>query len=260
MSFPPKISPLHGNLDLYLIHASLGPPEAITQTVSHLVRLSRFCTAHVGLLHVRVSSGMFPLKIATSHGWIRSPSTSLFLGSTRHSIVSKTAFRSVQPFLQRSRQIVPILYNEHPFPQKKITPSHWVIWTPPNAWFLLHIQAYNPNGAISIGSAVFAMHNALSHCGRPTDHATARSVTIGRIYSVRSTTMRPKINATETFNAGAIIATTKGNSLHKNTSCRSFIVKNGPRVLGCIAYVCGLLLQSEERGLSIFRSVCLSQS
>jgi len=41
---PVKITPSHGDLDLYLIHGSLGPPESSTQTASGLV--GRFCRAH----------------------------------------------------------------------------------------------------------------------------------------------------------------------------------------------------------------------
>ena len=39
-----------------------------------------------------------------------------------------------------------------------------------------------------------------------------------------------KINATKNFNAGAIITTPQGNSLHRNTSYNVWIVTIGPPV------------------------------
>ena len=68
------------------------------------------------------------------------------------------ANRSVQPLLHSSRQKVPVLNNERPFPQN--CPFSWGIWTPSNSWFLGPVRAQNPNG-ITIGSAVFAQVTAV---------------------------------------------------------------------------------------------------
>jgi len=44
LPFPLKIARSHGDVDPHLIHGSLGPPEASTQTVSRSVQ--QFCRAH----------------------------------------------------------------------------------------------------------------------------------------------------------------------------------------------------------------------
>jgi len=70
---------------------------------------------------------------------------------------SQTAFRSVQPFLHKSRQTVLILYARPPF-TLKIAPSRGDL-TPSNTWFIGPIRSHNPN-SISIDSAVFAQLTA----------------------------------------------------------------------------------------------------
>jgi len=89
---------------------------------------------------------------------------------------SRTASRSVQPFLHSSRQRVPILYNGPPlFPSK--FPISMGIWGS-NTRFFGRIRIHFRN-RISIGSAVFARLTIVTD--RETDHATP-SVAIGRIY------------------------------------------------------------------------------
>jgi len=88
----------------------------------------------------RTSRGMaLPLKIAPSHG-----------GSVPHLIhasldppnsTSHMTSRSVQPFLHRWLQKVPLIYNDRPFPPKLPLPTG-----ESGPWFLEPIQAHNPNG------------------------------------------------------------------------------------------------------------------
>ena len=62
---------------------------------------------------------------------------------------------SVHPFLQNSRQKVPILYNGPPVPPSKLPLAMGGSGPHSNTWFPGPTQVLNPNG-ISIGSAVFA--------------------------------------------------------------------------------------------------------
>jgi len=123
----------------------------------------------------------FPLKLPLPMGIWHHPTR--FLGPIR--AYNQMASRSVQPFLHRWPQSVPILYNGTPLSLLKIAPSHWGIQTPSNTWFPGPTQVLNTNG-ISIGSA----GSLVWQTGRLTDHAT-QSVTIWCIY-VRSTAMRSK--------------------------------------------------------------------
>jgi len=68
------------------------------------------------------------------------------------------ASRSVQPFLHKWPQSVPILYNGTPLCPLKIAHSHGGFEPPPHltyGWFPVSTSVLNQNG-ISIGSAVFA--------------------------------------------------------------------------------------------------------
>jgi len=59
---------------------------------------------------------------------------------------TRTANRSVQPFLHRSRQKVFVLYNGRPYIHKNCR-FLWVGYEPPcNAWFPGPIGVYNPSG------------------------------------------------------------------------------------------------------------------
>ena len=82
---------------------------------------------------------------------------------------TQTASRSVQPFLHRWPQSVPILYNGMPLSIIKIAPCHGEIWTPSNTRFPRPTQVLNPNG-ILIGLAVFAGLTIV--IDRPTDQQT----------------------------------------------------------------------------------------
>jgi len=84
--------------------------------------------------------------------------------------VSQTASPSVQPFLHRSWQRVPIVYNRPSFSPSKL-PIHVGIWTPSNTWFLGLTQIQPPHD-ISIGSAIFAGLTTVTN--RQTDRQTDR--------------------------------------------------------------------------------------
>jgi len=71
--------------------------------------------AHLGML-------IFPLKIASSHEGYGPPSNTWFLKP-----ITKNASRSVQPFLNSSRQSSGMLVHALPLQN---SPSHWGIWTP----------------------------------------------------------------------------------------------------------------------------------
>jgi len=70
-----------GDLNLNLIHGSLGPPESSTQTASWLVK--PFCTAHHRASLYFTMGRPFPLKIAFSYEGMLTPSNTWFLGPTR---------------------------------------------------------------------------------------------------------------------------------------------------------------------------------
>ena len=109
----------------HLIHASLGPPESITQTASRSVQpfLDSSCQCRRAYWDMP-----FPLKIANSHGGSVPPFNRWFLMYTRlsnpHGILIGSAG------LHSSRHKVPVLYNELSFPPKLPLPIG--IWTPSN--------------------------------------------------------------------------------------------------------------------------------
>jgi len=81
---------------------------------------------------------------------------------------SQMASQSVQPFLQGSRQGVPLLYNESPLFALKIAPSL------SNTRFLEPTRAHNQNGISTGCSAVFA--GLMTVTGRPmTDQCEANA-------------------------------------------------------------------------------------
>ena len=83
---------------------------------------------------------------------------------------SRTASRSVQSVLHRSRQSVPVLYNGPPSsPSLKIALSHGGCGPPSNTWFLGPTRVLNPNG-ISNAWAVFA--GLITVTDRQTDRQT----------------------------------------------------------------------------------------
>ena len=95
---------------------------------------------------------LFP-KIVPFHGESGPHLTHDSLGPSEPT--NQTASLSIQPFLQRWLQSVPILYNGMPLFPIKIAPSHGGIWTPFNTWFPEPTWVLNPNG-ISVGSVVLA--------------------------------------------------------------------------------------------------------
>jgi len=80
---------------------------------------------------------------------------------------SKTACRSVQPFLHNSPQSVPLLYNVPICSPKKNSPSPWGLGPPSDTRYLRPTRVIMPNGMLIV-SAVFVwvpnamLYNALS--------------------------------------------------------------------------------------------------
>jgi len=91
---------------------------------------------------------------------------------------SQTVSRSVQLFLHRWPQSLPIVYNGMLLLPSKLPLPTGGSRPPSNTQFPGPIRVLNPND-ISIGSAVFAGFTSVTD--RQTDHVT-RSVTIDRIY------------------------------------------------------------------------------
>ena len=112
-------------------------------------------------------------KIAPSDEGIWTPSNYDSLGHSEPTI--QTASRSVEPFLHRWPQSVPILHNGTPLSPQNCS-FQFGIWIPSYTWFPGPTRVLNPNG-ISIGSAVFVWLTSVTDI--PTDHATL-SVTIVR--------------------------------------------------------------------------------
>ena len=152
-----------------------GPSEFTAQTENRSVQ--PFLHSSVQSV-VEMPGHVLPLIIAPSHE--RSGSHLMLQVGPPESII-QTTFRSVQPFLHRSRQNVPILYNRTSLPRSKLSLPVRGSGPQSNTRFPGSTRVLNPNG-ISISSAVFA--GLTSVTDRPTDHAT-RSVTVGCIY-VRS--------------------------------------------------------------------------
>jgi len=144
----------HGDLNLHLIHASLGSPESI-YTKRHLDRFSRFCTDHA-----RVSSGicrgmLFPLRLPIPMGrldlmqytvWFIEPTGA---HNPNGISIGSAVFAQLTAHCRRARL-------DMSFPLK--IALRMGIWTPSNKCFLGFTRVYNLN-AISSGSAVFAHHD-----------------------------------------------------------------------------------------------------
>jgi len=116
-------------------------------------------------------------RIAPSHGGSR-PHLTQFLGPRQPK--TQTALRSVQPFLHRWPQSVPILYNGSPVSSSKL-PLAMGIWTP---WFLGPTCVLNPNDN-SIDATVLreSLVWLTGMTERPTQRPySTRSVTIDRMY------------------------------------------------------------------------------
>jgi len=79
--FPRKIASFRGDLDLHLMHDSLGPSELTTQVESRLVQSFLHSSPQsVPILH---SGPPLPVKISHCHGISGPPSNKWFLGPTR---------------------------------------------------------------------------------------------------------------------------------------------------------------------------------
>jgi len=130
------------------------------------MRISRIFSV-IGLLWLNITSGQSNLakgRIAAAHGQFSrirqvasvDPRPHIICASLDQSKSTfQTAYRSVQLFLHRSRQRVPILYNGTPlFPSKLPIPFAWGSGRLSNTWFLGPTRVHIPND-ISISSAVF---------------------------------------------------------------------------------------------------------
>jgi len=87
---------------------------------------------------------------------IWTPSNNASLSPTES--ITQTAYRSVQPFFHRWPYRVSLYVTMgRPFPSKLPFPLRNRFYRPPsNTWFPGPIRVLNPNGIISISSAVFA--------------------------------------------------------------------------------------------------------
>jgi len=139
MSFPLRIAPLHEGSGLHLIHASLRPPEFITQMASGSFQL--FCTAH-GRLSTFYNAPPFPrLKLPLPVGRY-----ARFLGPIRAH--NPNGFSIGSAIFAQFSAVSLYFTMGRPFPQN--CPFPWRICTPSNTWFLGPTRVLNPNG-ISIG-------------------------------------------------------------------------------------------------------------
>jgi len=95
--FPLKIAPSHGDLNLYLIHGSLGmgPPQSLTQTASLLVQ--PFCTAHK-CPNTLQWPAPHPLKTARSNGGFGPHLIRWGLIRWPTRVLNPAASRPVEPF------------------------------------------------------------------------------------------------------------------------------------------------------------------
>jgi len=121
----PHNCPFHGGSGPHLIHDSLGQSEPTIQTASRLVRC--FCTGDRGVSLYFTMSTPFP-KIAPSHGGYARHLIHDPLGPPESSV--QTASQSVQLFLHRWLQSVPIVYNGTPLFPGQNCPFPWGTWTP----------------------------------------------------------------------------------------------------------------------------------
>jgi len=177
--FHPKLPFSWGHRDHHLFHDSLRKTEPTIQTASRSVQLF----SHMWPQSVPILYNGCPLspKIAHSHGDLDPHIRHNRLNPSEPT--DQTASLSVQPFLHRWLQNVPILYNGTPLSPSKLPIPMGGSGPPSNTWFPGPTRVLNPNG-ISIASAILAGLTSVK------DHAT-RSVTIDRIY-VRSTVMQSK--------------------------------------------------------------------
>jgi len=154
-------------------HSSPQPKRQIDQ-------FGRLCTAH-GRKSLYFTTGRpFPQKLPLSMGDLEPHLIHDFLGPSKPII--QTAPQSVQPFLHRWPQSIPILYNRTSLSPSKLPLPTGRSGPPSNTWFPVPTQVLNSNG-ISIGSAIFAGLTSVTdrQTDRPTDYAT-RLVTTDRIY------------------------------------------------------------------------------
>jgi len=126
-------------------------------------------------------------KIAHSHGESGPHLTRNSFGPSEPT--NQMASLSVQPFLHRWLQSVPILYSGTLLSPLKIAPSHGWIWTPIYCVVPWTHPSPQPKWHLNQFSRFSRAHLCDRETDRPTDHATG-SVTIDCIY-VRSTAMRP---------------------------------------------------------------------
>jgi len=148
------------------LHAALGQLESKSQTASRSVQ-PFFAQLTAYSRYTLQQAAPFPIAAFL---WGSEPHLIHGPSDPRESS-TRTASRLVQPFLHRSPQSVPILYNGRSLPPQNC-PFPWGSGLVPWAH-----QVRNPNGT-SIRSAVFVELTSVTDkpTNRPTDHAT-RSAT-----------------------------------------------------------------------------------
>jgi len=123
--FPLIIAPSHGGPGPHLIHASLGPPESITQTASGQVQL---------FLHISWQC-RYTLQWTVpspSHGGSGPPTNTI--PGAHPSSKPKQHFDRFSRFCTDDCRVSLYCTMGRPFPFKT-APSHWGTWTPSNIWF-----------------------------------------------------------------------------------------------------------------------------
>jgi len=149
MSFPLIIAPSRTGSGLHLIHASLGPPESVTQTASRSVQPFLLSSRQSVVEHV----GACPSPQNCPFPW----GTCIHL--TRGSLVHqnrrpKRHLDRFSRFCTDDHRVFIYFTMGHPFPPQMPLPMG--IWTLCNTGtFIGPSRVLNPNG-MSIGSAVFA--------------------------------------------------------------------------------------------------------
>jgi len=129
--------------------ASFGPHESATKTANRSVQ--PFLHSSGKNVPILYNGRPYPPELPLPMGDLDPHVTHHALGPCEPT--TQRAPRSVEPFLHRWPQSVPILYNGLPV-SPSILPIPMGIWTPCNTWFLGLTGVLNPNG-ISIASAVF---------------------------------------------------------------------------------------------------------
>jgi len=156
------------DLDPHLIQDSLGPPDLASQTAPRSIQPFLHSSRHT--VPIIYNERPFPQNCPFAWGDLNSHLIHDSLFPCKHT--TQTASQSVQPFLHKIPQSVPILYNGPPVPPPlKIVPSQ-DMWTPSNTRLLGPTYSSQSQNGISIVSVVFAGLTTV------TDRQTDRQTTL----------------------------------------------------------------------------------